>query len=187
MSGLITAAQPLAFDIPWSNDVIVLAMSVAVAVASALIPVINIEAFVMVVAGTRPYLVWPAVLAAAIGQVLGKLAIFHAARRGAAWIDRKLDHDRGCGLLQRWWPDRWDGARVWFLDTSERLLRMLDRPFAGSVVVLLSAVVGVPPLALLTIAAGARRTNPSLFAALVMAGRSIRFAGIAWPVATAAM
>lgn len=122
-------------------------------VASALVPVVNAEAYA-VVAATRSH-AWLAVvlvLALAAGQTAGKLVLFESARRGATRWAAKLTESR------------WAGRAT------------------GPPVVLLSAVVGLPPLAIVSLASGAAGQRRWLFGVLCLVGRTARFAVLALPV-----
>ncbi len=124
--------------------------------ASALIPLVNAEAYA-VLAATRSH-AWLAVLlvvALAIGQTAGKLVLFESARRGAGrWAAKLAD-------------SRWAGRAT------------------GPPVVLASAALGLPPLAIVSLASGAAGQRRWLFAVLCLVGRSARFAVLVLPVAWA--
>jgi membrane protein YqaA with SNARE-associated domain len=66
---------------------------------------------------------------------------------------------------------------------SQRVTRLLAQPLPGTSVVLLSATVGLPPLAAVSVLAGTARLRLPLFVAACLTGRLARFALIAWPVA----
>ncbi|GAB3200600.1 hypothetical protein GCM10027062_20560 [Nocardioides hungaricus] len=125
-------------------------------VGSALLPVVNAEAYA-VLAATRSH-AWPAallVLALAAGQTAGKLVLFESARRGASRWAAKLT------------ASRWAGRA------------------AGPPVVLASAAVGLPPLAVVSLASGATGQCRWLFGTLVLLGRTARFAVLVLPIAWA--
>lgn len=124
--------------------------------ASALVPVVNAEAYA-VLAATRSHawLTVLLVLALAAGQTAGKLVLFESARRGASRWAAKLTESR------------WAGRAT------------------GPPVVLVSAAVGLPPLAVVSLASGAAGQGRWLFAALCLLGRTARFAVLVLPVAWA--
>lgn len=62
-------------------------------------------------------------------------------------------------------------------------MALLGAPVPGTSVVLLSAAVGFPPLALVSVLAGSARLRLPLFVSACLAGRLVRFVAIAWPVA----
>jgi hypothetical protein len=67
-------------------------------------------------------------------------------------------------------------VRTW----AARCVVLLDRPWPAAGVLLSSASLGLPPLAATSVAAGMRRTGPTLFAGCTLAGRLVRFGLIAW-------
>jgi hypothetical protein len=64
---------------------------------------------------------------------------------------------------------------------GDRALGLLDKPWQAAGVLMASATVGVPPLAVTTIAAGLRTTSLPVFVICVAVGRGLRFAVIAVP------
>ena len=143
---------------------------------SAFVPVVNAEAFVVAAAAGAAALAWWGVLGVTLGQTAGKVAIFLLARKG---VHRRFLRAR---------PKRparppaggWRAAvHAW----SSRLLLQLDRRWVGGLVVLVSAAGGVPPLAVVAVVAGLRRTPLVTFIVAVLVGRLARFAVVAWPVA----
>jgi membrane protein YqaA with SNARE-associated domain len=147
--------------------------SLAVGVASALVPLINAELYVLTVAVTAPFAgVLLGVAGLAIGQAIGKLAWFYAGRGGsatlAAWIrKRRAKPPDPSGRWTRW-------------------LRYLTRRPTAVGVVGVSASTGIPPLAVVSFAAGASPLRPLEFAALCLSGRCVRFAVVALPAFWAA-
>ena len=136
-------------------------------VVSALVPVVNAEAYALVLAGrTHPTLAVVAVLALAAGQTVGKLVLFEAARRGSGPLERRFA-GRGEGRAARWAGRIRDGLR------SRR---------TGLPMVLASAALGVPPLAAVSLAAGAAGQRRWEFGALCLVGRTARFALLVLPV-----
>jgi membrane protein YqaA with SNARE-associated domain len=141
--------------------------------ASALVPIVNAEAYA-VVAGHRGGHAAIVVVALALGQTAGKLLLFEAARRGTGRLSRLLRrHNRSGRAAAR--AARW----------GERIRRWLSRRRTGLPTVLLSAAVGLPPLALVSIAAGTAGLRHWEFAAVCLLGRAIRFAVLALPAAVA--
>lgn len=143
---------------------------------SAFVPIFNSEAFVLAAAATSVSAAWWGVAGITLGQTAGKVAIFVLARKG---VHRRFLRDRP-PRTPRKPPGPWrQRVRVW----SDRLLLMLDRPWVGGLVVLVSAALGVPPLAVVAVVAGLRRTPLVAFSVAVFVGRLLRFAALAWPVA----
>lgn len=147
--------------------------SLAYGFGSAFVPVLNAEAYVGVFATVAPATAVLVVLAVSIGQTAGKFVMFEGVRRGQVLVRSR----------RRAKPPR-EGAvathvRAW----SARLMRLLDDPRGGAATVLVSASAGVPPLAAVSIAAGASSQPRSLFAVCCLAGRTARFAAVAIPLA----
>ena len=141
--------------------------------ASAIVPLINAE---LAAAGTAAAVDLPAAifmaLALAVGQTAGKLVIFAAARRG------RIQHRSGRADST---PP--PGDRVWWRRQRDRGLGLLDSRWRAGGVVLLSAGVGLPPLALVSAACGVAKTRPSDFALCCLVGRAARFLALVVPVA----
>jgi membrane protein YqaA with SNARE-associated domain len=142
--------------------------TLAVGFGSALLPAIPVEPYLVglvVTTGSAPVLLG---LAAAVGQTAGKLLIFLSVRGAvrSAWLRR---------LLAR----RADRPPSALGSAGARLAAALDRPLLALPVVLLSAVVGFPPLLLTSAYAGRTRMPASWFALTCLLGRSVRFVAIA--------
>lgn len=133
---------------------VALPLAAGTGLLSAWLPLINAEA-VLAAAGltmSAPTAVGVG-LALAGGQTAGKVALFAAARRGS---------QRQSGALT---------LRVW----QQRLLNGMRGRRRGNVVVLLSASLGMPPLAVVSLAAGAMRGRRSDFIVFCLFGRAARF------------
>jgi membrane protein YqaA with SNARE-associated domain len=159
--------------------------------ASALVPVVNAEAYAVVagehsghgvvagehsghavVAGALCGDAVLAVLALALGQTAGKLLLFESARRGTGSLSRRLSRrKRSGGAAAR--AGRW----------AAPVRRWLSRRRTGLPTVLVSATLGVPPLAVVSFAAGAVGLNRWEFSVACGLGRVIRFAVLALPLA----
>lgn len=165
--------------------------ALAVGAASALVPVVNAEVVALGVGATSTVALAAVVaLALAIGQTAGKLVIFSAARHGSTWrrkkrievtptVSKATAPPRRRATRSRAWhvlSRRWAGA-------GHRAMAVLDSRWRGGGVVLLSASVGLPPLALVSAGCGLARTRRSDFAACCLAGRSIRFLSLSVPLA----
>ena len=129
-------------------------------VASALIPVLNAEAYLAVMATQMPDLsYWQIAVVGAAGQTVGKLIWFYAGiySMKLPWLQRKMDKPT--------WQEKYDR---W----SERIN---GRPFVSGALCATAGVIGVPPLAIVAVLAGALRMNVVIFTVTVFAGRVIRF------------
>ncbi len=156
-------------------------VAAGVGFASALLPVINAEAFQ---AGSSllqpPSVVMACVVALAVGQTGGKLVIFAASRRGATrW--RSTPRVRSSRAPWRR-PARSGRATCtpgWVTRTSTRMLQWLSHPVGGPTTVAISATVGLPPLALVSAAAGVSTIRYFPFTLACLIGRFLRFAALA--------
>lgn len=125
-----------------------------VAVASAVIPVINIEIYLLGASALAPReMVIPLIVAGTLGQVIGKIALYYA----------------GTGALKI--PGKRLQAALQKMNTQ-----MQERPRMGNALVFVSATAGLPPYYLVTLAAGAAKMNLPMFLAVSLVGRLIRFA-----------
>lgn len=139
-----------------------LLLGVGTGLASALVPLVNAEAYAVAAAGRVPQVLLPLlVLALAAGQTAGKLVLFESARRGVGRLARRHRSPR------------------WTARVTDRLRS--DR--TGAPLVLAAAAVGLPPLAVVSLAAGAAGQRRWLFGVLCLVGRTARFAAIALPAA----
>jgi len=127
--------------------------TLAVAVAGGLIPVINVEAWVFgVSAASTGATVVPVALAATVGQVAAKSLLYRAGGSAAAWGTRRA----APGLA-----------------TAVR--RLEGAASRGTAVVFASALIGVPPFYVVSVAAGVGRFRFERFLVLALVGRALRF------------
>lgn len=137
--------------------------------ASALVPLINIEAYL----GVRASLasldsVWLLSLVAAVGQILGKLVWYYigASALSWGWVRRRVEKPKNLARLELW------------------RRRTHDRPVLAAALVWVSAFTGFPPFAVLAVLAGQLRMSLPLFVVVGLLGRWLRFAvvlgGAAW-------
>jgi len=127
---------------------------------SALVPLLNIEAYLAireVVAEVDS--VWGMALAAAVGQMLGKLVWYRigASSLGWGWVRRRAEKPKARARLELW------------------RARTHQRPVLAGSLVLVSALTGMPPFAVLAVLAGQLRMSLTLFMTLGLAGRWLRF------------
>lgn len=152
----------------------ILAAAFAFGIASAMVPVLNAEAYValnVAVLGTP--VVVGLVVAFSAGTAIGKVVLFQGARAGRrVVVAKRRPSDKPVAR----WRARLDQVTAW-------LLSFLDRPYKGPPTVLLSAAVGLPPLLAVALIAGVSKQNVWLFAAAVFVGRAARFAVLALTVA----
>jgi len=135
---------------------------------SALVPVVNAEAYAITAGAVHPAGLVLVVIALAVGQTAGKVVIFEAARSGSGRLVRRR---QGKVAASRW--------ASW----SDRLRVALTGRRAGPALVFASASVGVPPLLAVSLAAGAAGQRRCWFALTCLAGRTLRFGLLALPLA----
>ncbi|MFT4011656.1 MAG: hypothetical protein QM655_16620 [Nocardioidaceae bacterium] len=141
-------------------------LATLVGIGSGLVPIFNAETCAVVSVGTHPWAVLPAVVALAAGQTVAKVVLFEGARRGS-------QRARAGSRLHNLANSRW----------ATRTLTAMRRKRTAIPLILASASAGLPPLALVSVAAGALGQRRRTFAVLCFLGRTARFATIALPIA----
>jgi membrane protein YqaA with SNARE-associated domain len=141
----------------YSTPLLILVSAFVVCMASAVFPFINTEAYVLFLSAVAPrHLLVPAVLIATLGHMIGKSSMFFAGRglkrMSSERLQRKLVE-----VTQR--LERWRGS--------------------SSLLMFASAVGGIPPFYVVSVAAGALRLNFAAFFVAGYLGRLIRFALVA--------
>lgn len=129
----------------------------AVCVLGSLVPFVNTEIYLLsaVALSPRSFLL-PLVIAAAAGQTVGKIAMYYVGR-GVLKLP--------AGRVQRG------------LEATQA--RLEARPMMGKLLFFCSSLVGVPPLYVMAIAAGAVRMNIVFFIVACAVGRFLHFAVVA--------
>ncbi len=129
-------------------------------IASALLPVLNLEAYLAVVAAEASNLpaLELAVLAGA-GQMVGKAVWFYAGRRSLdlSWLRKKMAQPKWAASYVRWHA------------------RIHGRPVMAGLITLVSAASGFPPFAVIAVLAGSLRMNLVVFLVTGFVGRTLRF------------
>ncbi|MBA2388826.1 MAG: hypothetical protein H0V67_01110 [Geodermatophilaceae bacterium] len=145
-----------------------------VAFVSALVPVVNLEVYLGAMALFRESGGWWPVaglgLVAAVGQLAGK-TLFYFAGRGVITLPKRFRKPvlEAAVTTERPRRERTVAAmKVW-------RQRVEDRPWLSVVFVGTSASVGLPPFALVSVAAGALRIPLPIFLIAGLAGRWARF------------
>jgi len=153
------------------QDLLIVAAAFGFGVGSAILPIfLNAEAYVIASAAFMDSTTLVvAIVSLVVGTVVGKAIVFEAARQGK----RKLD-ERGAPKPPR---NRFTGA---VRRASDWMLALLDRKWLGGITVLVSSLLGVPPLAVVSILAGLSRQPLWLFLTLVGVGRLVQFLAIAF-------
>lgn len=132
-----------------------------VAFASALVPLINIEVYLIGLAAvTSTEHVWLLAAIAGVGQMIGKLVWFYLGANALrwGWVRRKMENPKAQAKLELWRS------------------RTHDRPLVAALLLFLSAAGGFPPFAIVAVIAGQLRLNVLLFLAVGIVGRTLRFA-----------
>jgi membrane protein YqaA with SNARE-associated domain len=126
---------------------------------SALVPVVNAELYLVGLMTRQPQLAWWLVgLAAAAGQMVGKLVYYYAGR-GTLQLPARLR--------------RWSRRLARFQQTCH------DRPVWTAGVLLASASIGLPPYLAIALLAGVGRVPLPTFLVTGLVGRFARFGAIA--------
>ncbi|MEV4264891.1 hypothetical protein [Kribbella sp. NPDC049584] len=147
-----------------------LLLAVGFGIGSAVVPVMNAEAYVLAVAATNALNPVVAASGIAVGQTLGKVAMFLAVRYRPGYAARKTKEQKPVNLETR------RGRFIqWNRDVSKRLLDAMSDSRWGIPVTLLSSFVGIPPLYGVALIGGASRMKTVVFALSVLAGRGARF------------
>lgn len=127
--------------------------TLGVAVVSAIIPVLNIELYLIGAAALAPrQMAVPLVLAATAGQMAGKVVMYFAATGAVKLPGKRLQ------------------AALEGMNTALR-----NHPRSGGALVFASAAASVPPFFVMAVAAGAARMNLVSFVVFGTLGRLVRF------------
>ena len=139
-------------------EIALLSSAFVASVVSGFIPFVNAEVVVAGAAVAAPpgYMI-PVIVVCSVGQMLAKVALY-------------------AGM--RWLPERLPAKATQRLDRASEKVKNLEQ--AGLTLVLISAVVGLPPFYLISLAAGAMKLNLTGFIVTGTVGRGVRFAIIAY-------
>lgn len=131
------------------------------ALVSAVVPVLNIELYLVgAVVTTGDGALTAMALAAAAGQTLGKLPYYYAGRGSLStpWLRRRAAT-----------PGKWAArAEAW-------RLRAEEKPAWGAGLVAVSSLMSVPPFMVVSVLAGVVRINVLLFVGITFLTRAARF------------
>lgn len=149
-------------------ELIALLTSIGFGIVSAVIPIVNAEAYIIAsqmsaVAGPIPI-----AIGVAIGQTVGKLLLFLGVREGKELSFVK--HRREIRKQRPVGPTR---ARL--RSAGTKLLDLIGQERWGLPIVFVAAVVGFPPLYAVALLAGATTMRPLWFGLTVLVGRLCRF------------
>jgi membrane protein YqaA with SNARE-associated domain len=130
---------------------------------SALVPLVNIEAYL----GVRGSVadvggLWTLALAAALGQMAGKVIWYYLGANALSWgwVRKKVETPKAQARLETW------------------RTRTQERPVITGALVFASAASGFPPFAIVAVLAGQLRMNLAVFFVLGLLGRWVRFAAV---------
>jgi membrane protein YqaA with SNARE-associated domain len=129
-------------------------------VASALLPILNVEAYLAAVALKASHLDdWQLAAVGGAGQSVGKIF----------WYVAGVESLRIKRIRQKMETEKWQIAyERWHQ-------RIVGRPVLAGTISFASAVTGFPPLAVIAVLAGTLRMNFTIFMITVFTGRTIRF------------
>lgn len=134
--------------------------SCGVSLVSALVPLVNIELYLGVLATQlEGRHLWLIALVASLGQSAGKVIWYFAARRSldSAWVRRRIAKPKFVAAEAKWQQ------------------RAQGRPAFMGALNFAAASLGVPPLLVMAVVAGSVRMNFAIFFATTFVGRALRF------------
>jgi membrane protein YqaA with SNARE-associated domain len=169
VTGLLTAHS---LGVMWVWQLV---LAIGFGIGSAVVPVLNAEAYVLGVGVSGALNPVVAAVGISIGQTIGKVAMFLAVRHRPGYTGKKKSKEPKAVDLDT----RWGRFVQWNRDLSKRLLDALSDRRWGVPVTLLSASIGIPPLYGVALIAGASRMGVVTFALSVLTGRSARFIALA--------
>ena len=137
-------------------------LTLAFGAVSSVIPVFNMEAYILVVLSQSRIDIWPLAFIGSLGQNVGKLVWYYACRGAIkmSWMEAKLSSPR---------------RQQQFLKWSE-VVR--GRPLVGGGLSFISAAIGFPPFFAMAMIAGSLRIPMALFFLTGLIGRTLFFAAI---------
>lgn len=126
--------------------------------ASALVPVLNVEIYLAALPDVEERALEFAVVAGT-GQTIGKIIWFYAGIHSmkVSWLKRKMETPKWQASYQKWHE------------------RIVGRPLLAGTIVFVSAFSGFPPLAIIAVLAGSLRMSLPVFIGTTLVGRILRF------------
>jgi membrane protein YqaA with SNARE-associated domain len=149
-------------------ELVALLTSIGFGIVSAIVPIVNAEAYVIASQVSAVVGPIPIAIGIAIGQTAGKLVLFFGVREGKEL--RFVKHRREIQKQRPVGP-----ARAKFRAVIAKLLDLVGQERWGLPIVLVAAVVGFPPLYAVALLAGATTMRPLWFGLTVFVGRLCRF------------
>ena len=158
-------------DYGWA-ELVELVTSFGYGVLSALVPFVNAESYVVVSGISSIGRAVPVVAGVALGQTLGKVLLFLGVRRGKQFPFVRRERAKASTRPV-------NSVRRKFRRAVATLLRLVGEKRWGLPIVLLAAVVGIPPLYAVALLAGATKMRALWFGLVVLVGRVTRFVLVA--------
>jgi membrane protein YqaA with SNARE-associated domain len=149
-------------------ELIALLTSIGFGIVSAVVPVVNAEAYIIASQMSAVIGPIPIAIGVAIGQTVGKLVLFFGVREG-----KELPFIKHRREVQKQRPV--GPARARFRAAMAKLLDLVGQKRWGLPIVLVAAIVGFPPLYAVALLAGATTMRPIWFGLTVLVGRLCRF------------
>lgn len=154
------------------GDLAIVGAAFAFGVGSAILPILNAEAYVVGLGAlVHGDMLVVAILALTLGTSVGKAIVFELVRKGSERFRSDGDRKPPRTRFGRWWRR-----------FSDVLLGWLERPYLGAATVFVSSLLSVPPLAVVTVLAALSKQPHWLFQLMVFLGRSIQFLAIAFVI-----
>ena len=157
---------------PTGAEFAALLTSIGFGVVSAVVPVANAEAYIVASQMTALSGAVPIAVGVGIGQMFGKLLLFLGVRRGREFAVFRRRRPRSS-------PRPLGPTATRLRALLARLLDLVGQKRWGLPIVLLAAVLGIPPLYAVALLAGATRMPVVGFALTVLVGRVARFVLVA--------
>jgi membrane protein YqaA with SNARE-associated domain len=149
-------------------ELVALLTSIGFGTVSAIVPIVNAEAYVIASQMSAVMGPIPIAIGIAMGQTVGKLLLFFGVRRG-----KELSFIKHRQEVRKQRPVGPTRAR--FRAVTAKLLDLVGQERWGLPIVLVAAIVGFPPLYAVALLAGATTMSPVWFGLTVLVGRLCRF------------
>lgn len=138
----------------------ILLLTLAFGALSAIIPVFNMEAYIVLAfARTHGHSELELAAIGSLGQNIGKLVWFYAARGAldVPWLQKKLEDPKRQASYEKW------------------RAQIEGRPMFSGVLTFVSAAIGFPPFFAMAMVAGSLRMNAAVFFVAGLLGRTLFF------------
>jgi membrane protein YqaA with SNARE-associated domain len=149
-------------------ELVALLTSIGIGTVSAVLPIVNAEAYVIASQMSAVMGPIPIAIGVAMGQTVGKLLLFFGVRQG-----KELSFIKHRQEVRKQRPVGPTRAR--FRAFMAKLLDLVGQERWGLPIVLVAAIVGFPPLYAVALLAGATTMSPVWFGLTVLVGRLCRF------------